>query len=77
MWKWTVEYKGDTITVEKKASKGLLYINGQEVDSQKGVASVSLIGKTSSGESVRAVVNAGLFKIYCSIYVDDVRVFKN
>jgi hypothetical protein len=77
MWKWTVEYNGDIITVHNKANRCFLYVNGREVDCQKGLVSGVLIGKTSSGESIKAVVSAGLFTIYCNIYVDDVKIFNN
>jgi len=77
MWKWTVEYKKDVITVENKATKCLLYVNGREVDCQKGMVSGSLIGKTSSGESIKAILTVGLIKVYCNIYIDDVKVFNN
>jgi len=77
MWEWTVEYEGDTITVKNKISKAILYLNGKEIDRQGGLTSASLIGKTSAGKSIRAVINAGMIKIHVSIYVDDLKVFNN
>ena len=77
MWKWAVEYEGDIITVKNKMSKAILYLNGNEIDRQSGLVGASLIGKTSSGKSIRAVLNSGLIKIHVNIYVDDVKVFNN
>jgi hypothetical protein len=77
MWKWDVDHNGHHITVKNKTFSSELYINGRLVDSQRGAASGNLISKLPSGESVRAVVNSGVFKIHCNIYVDDVKIFTN
>jgi len=76
MAKWTVEYNGDIISVEARLNKCFLYLNGREIDSQIAYTSASLMGKSSSGESVRAVINAGMVRAHCNIYVNDTVIFK-
>jgi hypothetical protein len=77
MWKWEIDYNGHHIAVKNRAFSAELYVDGKLVDSQKGATSSSLISKLPSGESVRAVVNSGVVKIHCNIYVDDVKIFSN
>ena len=76
MVKWTVEFEEDVITVENTSNKCLLYINEREVDSQGGFMRGSLVGRTSSGDPIRAFLCPGLTKTRCSIYIDSTVVFK-
>jgi len=76
---WKVEYNGNVIEVKNKATSCSLLINGQAVDTMKGMYAVgaTLIGKTPAGETVKAVLNSGMFKIHCNIYVNDIKIFQN
>ncbi|AIZ56865.1 hypothetical protein Mpt1_c09910 [Candidatus Methanoplasma termitum] len=67
------------IEVKNKLNSCSLLINGQVVDTMKGMYAVgaTLVGKTPSGETVKAILNSGVLKIHCNIYVDDVKIFQN
>ena len=77
--KWRVEHNGYVIEVKNKANTCSLLINGEMVDSMKGLFAVgaTLIGRAPTGEAVTAVLSSGFLKIHCNIYVEDVKIFVN
>lgn len=77
MKKWIVEFEEDVITIVNRLHRCSLYINKEEVDFHEGMSvRAFLMGKTTSGESVKAFLNVGLTKIHCDLYIDDMTVLK-
>jgi hypothetical protein len=76
MVEWNVNNGIHHIRVKIRARATDLFIDGRLADSQKGFFSCSLISKLPEGNSVRAVITVGPIRVFCYIYIDDVKIFE-
>jgi len=75
---WGIVYNDNKITIEDRSNIVKLMVNGEVVDTSKGLFTLAILNcHLQSGEIITAVVGVGSWKTKCVIIINGKKVYEN